>query len=265
MEPLTNPSLCSMFTSLYPHEHGATRNGLRLRPDAGSAARALGRRGYRTAAFVGNWTLRNDISGLGDHFQTYDEVFTRKRWLGLFKGEATGEDLTDSALAWLAENRPSGHSGPSGKDSRRPFLLWVHYVDPHAPYRLQEEDAERLKIKTHGEASRSDRYDTEVSFADRQIGRLLEAFQRDPALAANTLIVFTSDHGESLGEHSYWGHGRNLYGPTLRIPLGVIWPGRIRPAVVEAPALNLDVAPTILALAGLPVPSELQGHDWSPT
>ncbi len=268
VEPLTNPSLCSMFTSLYPHEHGATRNGLRLRPDAGSAARVLGRRGYKTAAFVGNWTLRNDISGLGDHFQTYDEVFTRKRWLGLFKGEATGEDLTDSALAWL-DNRHSGQSGPSGqsgsRDSRRPFLLWVHYVDPHAPYRLQEEDAERLNIKAHGETSRSDRYDTEVSFADRQIGRLLEAFQRDPALAANTLIVFTADHGESLGEHSYWGHGRNLYEPTLRIPLGVVWPGRIRPAVVEAPALNLDVAPTVLALAGLPVPSEFQGHDWSPT
>ena len=62
VEPLTNPSLCSMFTSLYPHEHGATRNGLRLRPDAGSAVRVLERRGYRTAAFVGNWTLRNSVA-----------------------------------------------------------------------------------------------------------------------------------------------------------------------------------------------------------
>ncbi len=105
VEPLTNPALCSMFTSLYPHEHGATRNGLRLRPDATSAARVLGQRGYRSAAFVGNWTLRNGISGLGDHFQTYDEVFSRKRWFGLFKGEATAEDLTDAALAWLEDHR----------------------------------------------------------------------------------------------------------------------------------------------------------------
>jgi arylsulfatase A-like enzyme len=239
VEPLTNPSLCSMFTSLYPHEHGATRNGLRLRPDALSAARVLGRRGYRTAAFVGNWTLRNGISGLGDHFQSYDEVFTRKRWLGLFKGEATAEDLTDAALAWLG-----GHQ--------------------EDPYRLQEEQAGRLGIGTGSDVSRQDRYDTEVAFADQQIGRLLAEFQRNPELAANTLIVFAADHGESLGEHSYWGHGRNLYEPTLRIPLGLVWPGRIRPGVIEAPALNMDVAPTVLGLAGLPVPAAFHGYDWSP-
>jgi len=259
VEPLTNPSLCSMFTSLYPHEHGATRNGLRLRPDALSAARVLGRRGYRTAAFVGNWTLRNGISGLGDHFQSYDEVFTRKRWLGLFKGEATAEDLTDSALAWL-----DGHEANYGDNHRKPFLLWVHYVEPHAPYRLQETQAGRLRIGTDSDVSRPDRYDTEVAFADAQIGRLLARFQRDPELAANTLIVFAADHGESLGEHSYWGHGRNLYEPTLRIPLGLVWPGKIRPAVIDAPALNLDVAPTVLGLAGLPVPGAFHGYDWSP-
>lgn len=255
VEPLTNPALCSMFTSLHPHEHGATRNGLRLRPDATSAARVLGRRGYRTAAFVGNWTLRNGISGLGDHFQTYDEVFSRKRWFGMFKGEATAEDLTASAKDWLDEHR---------RTSRNPFLLWVHYVEPHAPYRLQEAFAGRLGIRTEGETSRSDRYDTEIAFADDQVGRLLAEIQRDPALAANTLIVFSADHGESLGEHSYWGHGRNLYEPTLRIPLGFVWPGRIRPGVMEAPALNLDVAPTVLGLAGLPVPGGFQGYDWAP-
>lgn len=255
VEPLTNPSLCSMFTSLHPHEHGATRNGLRLRPDAISAARVLDRRGYRTAAFVGNWTLRNGISGLGDHFQRYDEVFSRKRWFGMFKGEATAEDLTEASLAWLEEHR---------EDHRSPFLLWVHYVEPHAPYRLQEDFAGRLKIGTQDDVSRQDRYDTEVAFTDHQVGRLLAAFERDPSLAANTLIVFTADHGESLGEHSYWGHGRNLYEPTLRIPLGFVWPGKIRPGVMEAPALNIDVASTILGLAGLPVPGTFRGYDWTP-
>lgn len=255
VEPLTNPALCSMFTSVHPHEHGATRNGLRLRPDASSMARVLDRRGYRTAAFVGNWTLRNGISGLGDHFQSYDEVFSRKRWFGLFKGEATAEDLTDAALSWLAEQ----------EDGRRPFLLWVHYVEPHAPYRLQEPFAKRLGIATgNGEVSRSDRYDTEVAFADHHVGRLLKVFESDPWLAANTLIVFTADHGESLGEHSYWGHGRNLYEPTLHIPMAVVWPGKVRPGVVSASALNIDVAPTVLGLAGLPVPAAFRGFDWAP-
>lgn len=254
VEPLTNPSMCSTFTSLHPHEHGATRNGLRLRPDVTSLARVLDRRGFRTAAFVGNWTLRNDISGLGDHFQTYEEVWSRKRWLGLFRGEATAEDLTDAALAWLAAHREA---------DRRPFLLWVHYVEPHAPYRLQEPFARRLGLAAGENLSRSDRYDTEVAFADHHAGRLLSAFNADPDLTANTLIVFASDHGESLGEHGYWGHGRNLHEPNLHIPLGFAWRGHIRPGVVSASALNLDVAPTVLGLAGLPVPVSFRGYDWS--
>ncbi len=255
VEPLTNPALCSMFTSLYPHEHGATRNGLRLRPDLTSFARVLERRGYRSAAFVGNWTLKDRVSGLGDHFDSYGEVFTRKRWLGMFRGEATAEDLTDAALDWLEESRPQ----------RQPFLLWVHYVDPHAPYRLQESLAPRLGIRVKGEVSRQDRYDTEVAFTDRELGRLLAAFDRDPALKANTLFVFLADHGESLGEHGYWGHGRNLFEPTLRIPFGMAWAGRIRPGtVIDAPALNLDVASSVLGLAGLPIPAEFRGFDWTP-
>ena len=254
VEPLTNPSLCSMLTSLYPHEHGATRNGLRLRPDAPSVARLLGRHGYATAAFVGNWTLRDALSGLGPHFQEYHEVLTRKRWLGLFKGEATAADLTDAALAWLARREPGG----------RPFLLWVHYVDPHAPYRLQAPFAARLGISTSGAVAKSDRYDTEVAFADHHVGRLVAALAADPALAASTIVVFASDHGESLGEHGEWGHGRTLYEPTLRIPLGITWPGRVRPGVVSAAAMSLDVAPTLLGLAGLPVPESFRGLDWSP-
>jgi arylsulfatase A-like enzyme len=262
VEPLTNPSLCSMFTSLYPQEHGATRNGLRLRPDAPSVARLLGRRGYTTAAFVGNWTLRNTLSGLGDHFQEYHEVLTRKRWLGMFKGEATAEDLTDAALGWLARR-----NAPASPASRKPFLLWVHYVDPHAPYLLHEAAAARLGIRASGEVSRSDRYDTEVAFADQHAGRLLATLAADPSLAANTIIVFAADHGESLGEHGEWGHGRTLSEPALRIPLGIVWPGHIRPGVVSAAALNLDVAPTLLGLlglAGLPVPDAFHGFDWAP-
>jgi arylsulfatase A-like enzyme len=254
VEPLTNPALCSMFTSLYPHEHGATRNGLAMRPGLPSAAAALRRRGYRTAAFVGNWTLKDRISGLGEHFESYNEVITRKRWFGVFKGEATAEDLTDAALDWLAEHR---------RAHRRPFLLWVHYVEPHAPYRLQAPFAARLGIPTAGEVPRQDRYDTEIAFTDHHIGRLLALLNGDPALAANTLVVFAADHGESLGEHGVWGHGRQLFDTTLKIPLAITWPGRLRPGVIDAPALNLDVAPTLLGLAGLPIPKGFRGFDWS--
>jgi arylsulfatase A-like enzyme len=254
VEPLTTPALGAMLTSLYPHEHGATRNGMRLRPGLPSLARTLRERGYHSAAFVGNWTLKDRLSGFAEHFERYEEVFTRKRWLGLFKDEATAEDLTDAALAWLAGIRKQ----------HGPFLLWVHYVDPHAPYRLHEEVAAQLGLAGRNGLSKADRYDSEIAFADRHLGRLLAAFDADPELRANTLFVFAGDHGESLGEHGDWGHGRNLYEPALHIPFGIAWAGHVRAgAAIDAPAMNLDVPPTVLGLLGLPAPAGFRGFDWT--
>ncbi len=256
VEPLTGPAMTSMLTALDPHEHASTRNGLPMRVGLPSLPKLLAQGPYRTAAFVGNWTLRDKLSGLGEHFGTYVEVLNRKRWFGLFKGEATGEDLTAAALAWLRQHRE--------QDGRRPFLLWVHYVEPHAPYRLQEAFAPRLGVPVSEAASRSDRYDTEIAFVDDQIRRLLAGVD-GLVPEGNRLVVFAADHGESLGEHGYWGHGRNLHEPSLRIPLGLSWPGHI-PAgtVIRAPALITDITPTVLGLLGLTVPAAVHGFDWSP-
>jgi len=255
VEPLTNPALSSMVTSLYPHEHGGTRNGLRMRRGLSSLPKLLDRHGYLTAAFIGNWTLKNRLSGLGEHFGVYREVLTKKRWFGLFKGEANAEDLTDRALEWL-----DTYGG-----RRRPFLLWVHYVEPHAPYVCHEEYFAQLGIEaSKGNPSKSDCYDTEIAFADHHVGRLLGRIHGDPRLDRRTILFFAADHGESLGEHGYWGHGRNLHEPNLHIPLGVTWTGRIEPQVIDAPALLLDTAPTVLGLLGLEVPAGFHGQDWSP-
>ena len=255
VEPLTNPALSSMITSRYPHEHGGTRNGLRMRRGLSSLPKQLEDRGYLTTAFVGNWTLKHRLSGLGEHFKTYEEVLNKRRWFGLFKGEANAADLTDRALAWL-----DTYGG-----RRRPFVVWVHYVEPHAPYVCHEEYFDRLGLDTSGgEPSKSDCYDTEIAFVDHHVGRLLAAVKSDPRLDRRTLVVFTSDHGESLGEHDYWGHGRNLHEPNLHIPFGFTWPGRIEPQVIDTPALLLDVAPTVLGLLGLELPESFHGRDWSP-
>ena len=252
-EPLTAPSMASMMTSLFPHEHGATRNGLRMRPKLASLGTILGLRGYQTAAFVGNWTLKDQISGLGEHFARYNEIFSRKRWFGIWFREATAEDLTEETLAWIAEHLAS---------SRRPFLVWVHYVEPHAPYRYHREFASRLGIRSGSTVPASDRYDTEIAFVDRAIGELVAGFAT-LARPIDPVIVFASDHGESLGEHDYWGHGRNLFDQTLRVPMGVVWEKKIKPGTVEAPASILDIAPTLLGLAGLDPPAAFRGFDWS--
>ncbi len=254
VEPLTAPALASMLTSLPPHEHASTRNGLQVRPDRASLPRIRRRHGYRAAAFVGNWTLTQELWGLGSHFEDYRELLNRRRWFGLVKGEATAEDLNAEALAWLEAHRR--------EHGERPFLLWVHYVEPHAPYRLQREFTDQIGAAPDGDRySSSNRYDSEIAYVDHHISRLLEAVAAQPA--ERTLVAFASDHGESLGEHGYWGHGRHVYDVTLRIPLGFTWPGRIVPQVIDAPALIVDLAPTVLGLLGHPVPSFFQGRDWS--
>jgi arylsulfatase A-like enzyme len=141
------------------------------------------------------------------------------------------------------------------------LLLWVHYVEPHAPYRLHEEFVERLGIPEKN-PSRRDRYDSEIADVDRAVAEFLEGLEAlDPE--GDRLIVFASDHGESLGEHDYWGHGRNLYEPTLRIPMAIVWPGRIEPGTIEAPSLIIDLAPTVAGLLGLRQPAGFAGYDWT--
>ena len=258
VEPLTGPALCSMITSRHPHEHGASRNGLRMREDLESLPVLLRRHGYRSAAFLGNWTLKDKVTGMGDHFDTYETVLKHKRWFGLISGEATADDVSSHALDWLRAH--------VAERPHQPVLLWVHYVEPHAPYVLHEEYVERLGIdRTSGKKVRAaDRYDTEIADVDRAVGELLAAYDEIVG-ERSTLTVVTADHGESLGEHNYWGHGRHLYDVNLHIPMALAWPGRVEPGSIEAPSLNIDIAPTIAGLLGIEVPLEFGGHDWAPT
>jgi arylsulfatase A-like enzyme len=253
VEPLTSPAMCSLFTSMSPHAHGSTRNGLRMRPGLDSLPKMLASRGWRTAAFVSNWTLRDKLSGLGKHFAVYREVLNEKRWLGFLRSESSAPGVTQSVLDWL--------DGQEEKGARPPLLLWVHYSDPHAPYELRVEQARALGIPVRKQVPARDRYATEVAWTDAAIGALLDGLAERGM--RNLLVVFASDHGESLGENGYWGHGNNLREPGLRIPMGYAWKGRVHPATIDRPAMISDLAPTVLGLLGLQVPRHFEGFDWS--
>ena len=255
VEPLTSPALCSMLLSAHPHEHGASRNGLRMRPGLDSLPKQLAAAGYETAAFVSNWTLRDKLSGLAEHFDVYEEVLTKRRWFGLLRAEANAHDITAAALDWLRHG--------SERADGAPLFLWAHYSEPHAPYKMHDEFRRRLGLPRGSDVTAADRYDTEIAFVDRSIGLLLDTVEQKLP-ADNTIVVFASDHGESLGEHGYWGHGRNLFEPNLRIPMSLTWKGRVAPAVIAEPAVNLDLAPTLMRLAGLPAPAAFRGYDWGP-
>ncbi len=241
--PLTAPSFCAMMTSRYPRSTGVTRNGIRLPEDVPTVAEILSDAGYQTMCVTSNWTLKSRLLGLDRGFDAYDDGFRKMRWV-ILKAERDAHEVTDLALAQLA-----------ARDPERPFFAWYHYSDPHAPYRLHEGFVVSTEKDYAGDpgAKEKARYDSEIAYADSEIARLLESLPRE-----NTLIVFVGDHGESLREHGYLGHGRRIYQNGLRIPFFIHGEG-VAPGRNNAPVRGIDLAPTLLVLAGLEPAAGMQG------
>ena len=242
--PLTNPSLGAMMSSRFPRMVGATRNGLKMPENVPLVAEQFQRAGYHTFCVQSNWTLKNKLSGLARGFDIYDDAFTKKRW-GILKAERDGDDVTRLALAYL-EKRPAD----------RPFFAWIHYSDPHAPYKMHK--ALNPAGKRAWGLGRKEKvqilYDSEVAYTDSEISKVLAA------LPEGTIVVFVGDHGESLFEHDYLGHGRRVYHNNLHIPL-VIRGAGIEAGRSAAPVRGIDVGPTLLGLAGLPKGEGMLGLD----
>lgn len=240
--PLTGPSHASVFTSLFPHQHGTFRNGIPLKPAFHTMAEILREHGYDTAAFISGWTLREKIAGLDQGFRVYDQRMTHR--YKLLNRERLAEEVTDEALAFIASRKPD-----------RPLFLFVHYFDAHDPYRRHPGTWDDLQRQNEAlPAPVSERvlsYDNELAYVDGQLGRLLDGLRSSGMLDEAILIVF-GDHGESLGEHGYWGHGRNVHEPNLHVPLLLHAP-RLLPRArrVRDPVCTLDVLPTLLSMLGL--------------
>jgi arylsulfatase A-like enzyme len=266
--PRTTQSVSSILTGKLPKSHGARGLLAHLSEGNTTLAEVLKSEGYETAAFVSN-TFLHPRQGFAQGFDIYDNP--EERWSG---DSAAG--VTKAAAAWLG-SRARG----------RPFFLWVHYVDPHWLYdppppwdrafgqgsgghlalyddlkagRLTEGQIFFGRVVDAPTARRlTDLYDGEIGYTDAAVGALLD---RLASVEGPLLTVLLADHGESLGEHDYRGHGDYLYEDGLRIPLIVRYPGVVAAGVREhGAALNIDVAPTILALAGL---RGLQGVEGRP-
>ena len=248
--PLTNPSFCSMLSSRYAHQTGATRNGIPMIAGNETLAQLLKAQGYHTAAILSNWPLKANLSGLQPGFDLYDDEFFEKRWL-FFNSERDAQGVTERALAWL-QGRPA-----------EPFFLWVHYSDPHAPYMNHDGFSFRSRNRLSPDQRNLDDYDSEVAYTDHWIGQLFETLEA-LGLPSRSLIVFVADHGESLGEHSYTGHGRNLYQPSLHVPFGLIGPGIPPDQRLDFPVELLDLAPTLLACLNLPAGEKMLGFNLLP-
>lgn len=242
--PLTSPSFCAMLSSQYPRVTGSTRNGLPLPDGVVTAPQLFQAAGYHTVCVQSNWTLKTALSGLDRGFDVYDDGFHKKRW-GFIKSERRADEVTRIALEQL-----------QAWDQEEPLFAWFHYSDPHAPYKMHRKfNVAREGTKGHRGKSAEVRrkYDSEIAYTDFHIGRLLEALPKE-----NTFILFVGDHGESLYEHDYLGHGRRIYQTGLRIPFMLHGPG-IEPGRLSVPVRGIDVGPTLLAMAGLAANPDMAG------
>jgi arylsulfatase A-like enzyme len=284
--PLTVPSLFIMMTGeLFYH--------INIPPGIKTLAERLNEDGYTTAAFIRNPLLELDARGTNRGFDTFyipqsvmDKGMSEEDFRGaaekqLYDADLRAETLLSKADEWLRQNL-----------EKEPFFLWIHLFDPHDPYSppppydtrfdkgyqgVVDGDIRRTKDsdnpiwgKIKANPSAEDRkhivalYDGEVRYVSAQVGAFLERFA-EMGLSDRTLIVFSSDHGESLGEHLRWGHGISLYESELRIPLFMVMPGRIPPGIViSQPVESLDIVPTILSLAGVKFDNRFAGNDLTP-
>jgi len=227
---ITLPSHATLLSGRDPPQHGVRHNGFfRLPADVPTLTEQLRGAGFATAAFVSAFVL-DDRYGLDRGFDLYDANLGVSRTSGGpgVVAERRGDHTVDAALAWLEE-------APDR------FFLWVHLYDPHAEYEPPAPFADRFAGRP---------YDGEVAFADAQLGRLRAGIEaRHPG---GTLWWVTSDHGESLGEHGETTHSYGVYETTQHVPLIAAGPGLPRGRVVEGLVALADVAPSALALAGLP-------------
>ena len=231
--PLTWPSHAVILTGTYPFQNGVQDfTGQPLDAHFRSVAQAFKQSGYSTGAVVSAFVLDKSW-GLARGFDFYDDAFSpeqfKNRDLGLVDRKA-GESV-DHALKWLSKN------------PRRPFFFWLHLYDPHSAYNPPE--PYHTQYAGH-------LYDGEIAYADHEIGRLIEWLKRNK-LYDSSVIVFLSDHGESLGDHGEKEHGFFVYNSTVHIPLIVKPPAgsRLRMGHVARPVETVAVAPTLLSLAGI--------------
>lgn len=196
--PITLPSHASMLTGLYPPRTGVRNNGLRPLPQSAETLAERARAaGIQTAAFVGAVVL-DPAFGLAQGFEHYDVPASRPGGASSHFDERPAGEVVDAALAWLRT-----------RDRERPFFLWLHLFDPHAPYAPPP----AFRDERFGNA-----YYGEVAYADAELGRLLGELRSEGALASTTVLV-VADHGEAFGEHGELSHATYCYEPTLHVPL----------------------------------------------
>ncbi|MBX3247195.1 MAG: sulfatase [Myxococcales bacterium] len=273
-ENWTKPACASILTSLFPATHGAKNDSSRLPQSALTLGEVFQQHGFRTGSFIANGYVSRAF-GFDQGWDHYTNYIREQR-------NTDASNVFREAGAWIAAQREA--------DPDQRLFLYVQTIDPHVPYDPPDEHLRRydarpdydgpLRNKRRSaqlleDAKRnpprivftdSDKtrlralYDGEISDHDEHFGRFLERL-RELEMLDDTIFVITSDHGEEFEDHGSWGHGHSIFQELIRVPLLVRWPAGARaghrvPQVVS----TMNVGPTVLEAAGLPVPAVFEGR-----
>ncbi len=299
--PVCCPARAILMTGTYPHVNGMIANDLRLRAEQVTIAEILAQAGYRTG-FIGKWHLDGGPRDPGFvppgprrqgfefwaayecHHKHFEPTYFRDTPTAITAHKFEPEASCDFAVEFLK-------SQPTGK----PFFLTVQMGPPHDPYGAPEEYMqqyfpERITPPKNWQPGSEARaappsgkkgvgaafnrfvppggleeiaaYYAAITAVDDQVGRLMQTLS-ESGLDENTIVLFTSDHGDMLGSHGM-RRKRKPHDESARVPGIVRWPARIpQGRVVETLFSHVDMAPTLLALAGIQVPMNMQGSDLS--
>src|SRR5260370_299155 len=238
--PITNTSHASILTGLLPGSHGVTDFAVPLSASHPTIAELLKKQGYHTAAFIGAVILDSKTLAPGfdrgfDFYDNFPELpRTKSRW---GRVERRGMQVVQHAEAWLTQH-------PAG-----PHFMWVHLYDPHDPYEPPAPYSQTYKDHL---------YDGEIAYADSALANFIAHLKKSNRYRG-AIIAVVGDHGEGLGEHHEQTHGIFLYDSTTHVPLIVkLSGGLVAGTLVNAQVRTVDIAPTLLELAGA---AALEKHD----
>jgi arylsulfatase A-like enzyme len=265
--PSTGPAHVSLMTGLHPWRHGTLRNAVPLDARVPVLAEAARARGMATAAFVSSYILHRRF-GFHQGFDRYVfEPTESYSWRGRMRESfySRGETAARAAMRWITQH------------AERPFFVWVHLFDPHAPYdplpgyavspTSPVDRTGKIVPPTVRDFEALDHivraYRGEVAYADAQVGRLVERL-RLLGLLDETAVIVTSDHGEGLGDHGELEHGTNVFDELVRVPLVIRAPGLPAGRRLSGAAQLEDLAPTLRAFMGAESLAVSDGFDLLP-
>lgn len=261
----TRAGIPALLASGTPNELRGHMRMVRGRPSA-TIAELLKRRNYRTGAFQANLTMSPSL-GFARGFDQYKIITSHEDGTRV---KTMAPALHEAALAWIQ------------KDDRFPFFAYIQTMDVHNPYdapppfrdRYYRGPTERplpdvsgmapdaaARILATYETLEPDRYDECVAWADDQLGRFLDRLE-ELGYIENTVVIITSDHGESLGDGALYPHGMSLGEDIVRIPLVVLLPWAVGHRRVDTIVSLVDVAPAIADIVGMRPPRDFSGRSF---